>query len=66
MYFEQNCVVHLFVRPSVGRGLKLEDVCISGQEDVLLKNLCCLLNCKAFGGSRAQTRKCISRQEDVF
>ena len=39
MYFEQNCVVHLFVRPSVGRGLKLEDVCISGQEDVLLKKL---------------------------
>ena len=39
MYFEQNCVVHLFVRPSVGRWLRLEDVCISGQEDVLLRKL---------------------------
>ena len=24
-----------------------------------------LLNCKAFGGSRVKTRRCISRQEDV-
>ena len=26
MYFEQTCVVYLIVRPSVGRGLRLEDV----------------------------------------
>ena len=25
MYFEQTCVVYLIVRPSVGRGLRLED-----------------------------------------
>ena len=30
------------------------------------QNLCCLLNCKAFGGSRVETRICNSRQEDVF
>ena len=26
MYFEQTCAVYLIVRPSVGRGLRLEDV----------------------------------------
>ena len=26
MYFEQTCVVDLIVTPSVGRGLRLEDV----------------------------------------
>ena len=26
MDFEQTCVVYLIVRPSVGRGLRLEDV----------------------------------------
>ena len=26
MYFEQTCVVYLMVRPSAGRGLRLEDV----------------------------------------
>ena len=26
MYFEQTCVIYLIVRPSVGRGLRLEDV----------------------------------------
>ena len=26
MYFEQTCVVYLIVRPSVGRGLRLENV----------------------------------------
>ena len=25
MHFEQTCVVYLIVRPSVGRGLRLED-----------------------------------------
>ena len=54
--FEQTCVVYLglLVSPSVGRGLRLEDVTFE-------KNLCCLLNCKAFGGSRVKTRRCISR-----
>ena len=41
MYLEETCVVYLSVRLAVGRGLRLEDV--SGG------NLCCLLNCKAFG-----------------
>ena len=27
MYFEQTCAVYLIVRPSVGRGFRLEDVC---------------------------------------
>ena len=26
VYFEQTCAVYLIVRPSVGRGLRLEDV----------------------------------------
>ena len=26
---------------------------------ILVKNLCCLRNCKAFGGSRVKTRCCI-------
>ena len=26
MYLEETCVVYLIVRPSVGRGLRLEDV----------------------------------------
>ena len=64
MYFEQICVVYLIVRPSVGRGLRLEN--ISPCKSVLRANLCCLLICKAFGGSRVKTRRCISRQEDVF
>ena len=46
MYLQQNCVVYLNVRPSVVRGKK--------REDVFLSRLCCLLNCKAFGGSRFQ------------
>ena len=33
MYFEQTCVVYLIVRPSAGRGLRLEDVS-RGKEDV--------------------------------
>ena len=32
MYFQQTCVVYLIVRPSVGRGLRLDDVS-RGQED---------------------------------
>ena len=65
MYFEQTCVVYLIVRPSAGRGLRLEDVS-RGKKMYFEQNLCCLINCKAFGGSRAKTRRCISRQEDVF
>ena len=63
--FEQTCVVYLIVRPSMGRGLRLEDVS-RGKMMYFEQNLCCLLNCKAFGGSRVKTRRCISRQEDVF
>ena len=65
VYFEQNCVVYLIVRPSVGRGLRLEDVS-RVKKMYFVASLCCLLNCKAFGGSRVKTRRCISRQEGVF
>ena len=65
MYFEQTCDVYLIVRPSVGRGLRLEDVS-RGNKMYFVASLCCLLNCKAFGGSRVKTRRYISRQEDVF
>ena len=33
----------------MGRGVRLEDVSLG--------NLCCLLNCKAFGGSRGEDSK---------
>ena len=65
MYFEQTCVVYLIVRPSVGRGLRLEDES-RGKKMYFEQTCVCLLNCKAFGGSRVKTRRCISRQEDVF
>ena len=65
MYFEQTCVVYVIVRPSVGRGLRLEDVS-RGKKMYFRENLCYLLDCKALGGSRVKTRRCISRQEDVF
>ena len=65
MDFEQTCVVYLIVRPSVGRGLRLEDV--SRGKKMFFEQTCVVLpNCKAFGGSRVKTRRCISRQEDVF
>ena len=64
MYFEQTCAVYLIVRPSVGRG---EDSKMYLEaRRCMLSNLCCLLHCKAFGGSRVKTRRCISRQEDAF
>ena len=53
MYLEETCVVDLIVRPSVGRGLRLEDVSWG--------TLCCLLTCKALGGSRVKTPRCILR-----
>ena len=65
MYFDQTYVVYLIVSPSVGRGLRLEDVS-RGKKIALCANLCCLLNCKDFGGSRVKTRRCISKQEDVI
>ena len=40
--------------------------CILSKLVLFSKDLCYLLNCKAFGGSRVKTRRCISRQEDVF
>ena len=65
MYFEQTCVVYLIVRPSVGRGLRLEDVSRGKKMDY--EQTCVVyFNCKAFGGSRVKTRRCISRQEDGF
>ena len=65
MYVEQTCVVYFIVRPSVGRGLRLEDVS-RGKKMYFEPSWCFLLKCKAFGGSRVKTRRCISRQEDVF
>ena len=62
MYFEQTCVVYLIERPSVGRGLRLEDIYLEPRRCILRK-LVFLLNCEAFGGSRAKTRRCISRHE---
>ena len=65
MYFEQTCVVYLMVRTSVGRGLRLEDA--SRGKKMYFEQTCVfLLNCKAFGGSRVRTRRCISRQEDGY
>ena len=56
---------YLIVRPSVGQGLRLEDV--SRRKKMYFEQTCgFFLNCKAFGGSRVKTRRCISRQEDVF
>ena len=49
MCFEQTCIVYLIVRPSVGRGLRLEDVS-RGQEDEFSADLYCLLHCKASVG----------------
>ena len=48
----------------MGRGLRLEDV--ARGKKMYLRKLVFLLNCKAFGGSRVRTPRCISRQEDVF
>ena len=65
IYFEQTCAVYLIVRPSVGRGLRLEDVS-RGKKMYFEQTCVCLIICKAFGGSRVKTRRCISRLEDVF
>ena len=47
----------------MGRGLILKD--ISRSKKIYFEQICAdLLNCKAFGGSRVKTRRCISRQED--
>ena len=51
MHFEQTCAVYLIVRPSVGRGLRLEDVS-RGKKMYFATSL---LNCKAFGGSVVNT-----------
>ena len=66
MYVEQACVVYLIVRPSVGRGLRLEDV--SRGKKMYFEQTCAvyLMVKKAFGGSRVKTRRCISGQEAVF
>ena len=65
MDFEQTCVVYLVVRPSVGRGLRLEDVS-RGKKMHFVQTCGCLLNCKDFGGSWVKTQRFISRQEGVF
>ena len=56
---------YLTVRPSVGRGLRLEDV--SPSKKMYFDQTCVgYVKCKAFGGSRVKARSYISRQEDVF
>ena len=65
MNFEEACVVYLIVWPSVGRGLRLEDVS-RGKKKNFRASLCCLLNCKAFGWSRAKTRRYISRAKKMY
>ena len=61
MYFEQTCVVYLIVRPSVGRGLRLEDV--SRGKKMYFEQTCAVyLIVRPSEGSRES----ISRQEDVF
>ena len=58
MYLEETSVVHLIVRLSVGRGVRLEDESRG--------NLRCLLNCKAFGGSKVKTRRYILSKPVLF
>ena len=48
----------------MGRGLALEDV--SRGKKMYFEQTCVLFNCKAFGGSKVNTRRCISRQELIF
>ena len=49
----------------MGRGLRLEDV--SRGKKMYFEQTCVVyLIVRAFGGSRVKTRRCISRQEDVF
>ena len=49
----------------MGRGLRLED--ISRGKKMYFEQTCVVyLIVRAFGGSRVKTRRCISRQEDVF
>ena len=65
MDFEQTCNVYLIVRPSVGRGLRLEDV--SRVKQMFFEQTCVVyLIVRPSVGPRVKTRGCISRQEDVF
>ena len=57
MYFEQTCLVYLFVRPSVGRGLRLEDVSRG-------KKMYYLIVRPSVG--RGSRREDVSRQDDVY
>ena len=78
-FLSGTCVDFLFVRPSVGRGLRHDAVsCILvgrlaifaylwvlrwdesyDSKIFLVKDLCCLINGKTFGGPRVKTRYCI-------
>ena len=51
-FWWRTCVVHLIVRPSVGRGSRLDDV------SCFWSNYRFLITCKVLGGARATTRKC--------
>ena len=48
-----TCVVYLIVRPSVGRGLRLDDVSC-----MLVGKLRFLHTCKALGETRVKNRRC--------
>ena len=54
-FLSRACVVYLIVRPSLGRGFRLDDV------SCILSNYRYLLTCKVLGGTRFTTRKCLLR-----
>ena len=84
-FLSGTCVDFLFVRPSVGRGLRHDAVsCILvgrltifaylwvlrwdesyDSKIFLVKDLCCLINGKTFGGPRVKTRYCIMYLEET-
>ena len=65
MYVEQTCVVYLIVRPSVGRGLRLEDV--NRGKTVNFEQTCVFyLIVRPSVGPGLRLRRCISSQEVVF
>ena len=58
-------VFFLIVRPSVGRGLRLEDV--SRGKKMYFEQTCVVdLIVRPSVGRGFKTRRCISRKEDVF
>ena len=61
---EQSYVVYLPVRPSVGRGLRLEDV--SRGKKMYFEQTCAVYLIVRPSVGRGLRLRCFSRQEDVF